>query len=110
MQTSRPDLMDVVRESGRSLTAGVARSRLRGAFVVAQVALALVERVGDGLEINLGLAAAGDAVEEEGAAGIRPAGIAGCLAACCSIGAFHFCRRDAGSTLIHRVDNLPQGC
>ena len=52
MQTSRPDLMDAVRESGRNLTGGVARTRLRGAFVVAQVALALVLLTGSGLLIR----------------------------------------------------------
>ena len=35
-------------------------------------ALALFERVGDGLQINLGLAAAGDAVQEKGADGVLP--------------------------------------
>jgi putative ABC transport system permease protein len=52
MQTSRPDLMDALRESGRSMTGGVARRRLRGAFVVLQVALALVLLTGSGLLIR----------------------------------------------------------
>jgi putative ABC transport system permease protein len=52
MQTSRPNLMDAVRESGRNLTGGAARTRLRGAFVVAQVALALVLLIGSGLLIR----------------------------------------------------------
>jgi putative ABC transport system permease protein len=52
MQVSRPALMSAVRESGRSLTANASSSRLRGAFVVAQVALALVLLTGSGLLIR----------------------------------------------------------
>jgi putative ABC transport system permease protein len=52
MQLSRPVLMNAVRESGRSLTASASNSRLRGAFVVAQVALALVLLTGSGLLIR----------------------------------------------------------
>jgi putative ABC transport system permease protein len=52
MQTSRPDLMEAVRESGRSHTGGVARRRLRSALVVVQVALALVLLTGSGLLIR----------------------------------------------------------
>ena len=52
MQASRPALMNAVRESGRSLTASAGSARLRGAFVVAQVALALVLLTGSGLLIR----------------------------------------------------------
>ncbi len=52
IQIARPDLMQVMRESGRSLSAGSARSRLRSAFVVSQVALALVLLAGSGLLIR----------------------------------------------------------
>ncbi len=52
IQIARPDLMQVMRESGRSLTAGSVRSRLRSAFVVSQVALALVLLAGSGLLIR----------------------------------------------------------
>jgi len=52
MQVSRSALMNAVRESGRSLTASASSSRLRGAFVVAQVALALVLLTGSGLLIR----------------------------------------------------------
>jgi len=52
IQVSRPMLMNAVRESGRSLTASASNSRLRGAFVVAQVALALVLLTGSGLLIR----------------------------------------------------------
>jgi putative ABC transport system permease protein len=51
-QISRPDLMEVLRESGRSATVSKARQRLRSAFVVVQVALALVLLVGAGLAVN----------------------------------------------------------
>jgi len=52
LQVSRPALMNAVRESGRSLTASTSSSRLRGAFVVAQMALALVLLTGSGLLIQ----------------------------------------------------------
>jgi putative ABC transport system permease protein len=52
MQVSKSALMNAVRESGRSLTASASHSRLRGAFVVAQVALALVLLTGSGLLIR----------------------------------------------------------
>jgi predicted permease len=44
--------MNAVRESGRSLTASASNSRMRGAFVVAQIALALVLLTGSGLLIR----------------------------------------------------------
>ena len=49
LQISRPDVMDVLRESSRSTTASGARQQLRGAFVVIQVALSLVLLIGAGL-------------------------------------------------------------
>ncbi len=49
LQISRPDLMEVLRESSRGSTAGGARQRLRGLFVMAQVALSLVLLIGAGL-------------------------------------------------------------
>ncbi|HET9359818.1 MAG TPA: ABC transporter permease [Vicinamibacterales bacterium] len=49
LQLSRLDVVEVVRDAGRGATAGRTRSRLRGAFVVAQVALALVLLVATGL-------------------------------------------------------------
>jgi putative ABC transport system permease protein len=49
LQLSRVDVVEVVRDAGRGATAGPTRSRLRGAFVVAQVALALVLLVATGL-------------------------------------------------------------
>lgn len=52
LQVSKPDLMNAVRESGRSLTASASSARLRGAFVVAQVGLALVLLTGSGLLIR----------------------------------------------------------
>jgi putative ABC transport system permease protein len=52
LQVSRPDLMDALRHSTRSTTAGGARQRMRSAFVVLQVSLALVLLVGAGLMIN----------------------------------------------------------
>lgn len=52
LQASRPDLMDALRDSTRSATAGKTQQRLRSAFVVVQVALALVLLVGAGLMIN----------------------------------------------------------
>ena len=52
LQVSRPGIVNAVRDSGRSLTASASSSRLRGAFVVAQVALALVLLTGSGLLIR----------------------------------------------------------
>ncbi|HEX5431346.1 MAG TPA: ABC transporter permease [Bryobacteraceae bacterium] len=49
LQISRPNLMGMLRESSANTTAGSARQRLRGAFVVVQVSLALVLLVGAGL-------------------------------------------------------------
>jgi len=49
IQISRPDLMEVLRDSSRSTTASGARRNLRGAFVVVQVALSLVLLIGAGL-------------------------------------------------------------
>jgi putative ABC transport system permease protein len=49
LQLSRLDAVEVVRDAGRGATAGPTRSRLRAAFVVAQVALALVLLVATGL-------------------------------------------------------------
>jgi putative ABC transport system permease protein len=49
LQISRPDLMEVLRDSSRSTTAGGAGQRMRGAFVVVQVALSLVLLIGAGL-------------------------------------------------------------
>ncbi len=49
LQISRPDLTEMLRESSRSSTAGGTRQRLRGAFVVLQVALALVLLTSAGL-------------------------------------------------------------
>jgi putative ABC transport system permease protein len=52
LQVSRPDLMDGLRESSRSNTAGGVRLKLRSIFVVAQISLALVLLIGAGLMIN----------------------------------------------------------
>lgn len=49
LQLSRLDVVEVVRDAGRSVTGGPARTRVRNAFVVAQVGLALVLLVGTGL-------------------------------------------------------------
>ena len=49
LQSSRPDLTTSLKDSGRSSTTGVASQRLRGALVIAEVALAVVLLVGAGL-------------------------------------------------------------
>jgi predicted permease len=49
LHSSRPDLVAALKDSGRSSTAGTATQRLRGALVVAEVALAVMLLVGAGL-------------------------------------------------------------
>jgi putative ABC transport system permease protein len=49
IQLSRPDLIGVLRDSGRANTSGMVKQRLRSALVVAEVALAVVLLVGSGL-------------------------------------------------------------
>jgi putative ABC transport system permease protein len=52
LHSSRPDLTRALKDSGRSSTAGAATQRLRGALVVAEVALAVMLLVGAGLFIG----------------------------------------------------------
>jgi predicted permease len=52
MHSSRPDLSTALKDSGRSSTAGAGTQRLRGALVVAEVALAVMLLVGAGLFIG----------------------------------------------------------
>lgn len=52
IQSSRPDLSTALKDSGRSSTAGTSTQRLRGALVVAEVALAVMLLVGAGLFIG----------------------------------------------------------
>ncbi len=52
LRFSRPDLNEALKAGGRSASASLGRSRLRGALVVAQVALALVLLVGAGLMVR----------------------------------------------------------
>ncbi len=49
IQSSRPDLNEALKESGRSSTGGRRRQRLRNALVIAEVSLALVLLTGAGL-------------------------------------------------------------
>lgn len=49
LQASRPHLVDVLKEGGRSGAGGVKSQRVRSALVVAEVALALILLVGAGL-------------------------------------------------------------
>jgi putative ABC transport system permease protein len=52
LQSSRPDLTSALKDGGRSATPGASGQRLRSAFVVAEVALAVVLLVGAGLFIG----------------------------------------------------------
>jgi putative ABC transport system permease protein len=49
LQASRPDLQTVLKDTGKGMTAGARRSRLRSGLVVVEVALALVLLAGAGL-------------------------------------------------------------
>jgi putative ABC transport system permease protein len=49
LQASRPDLQTVLKDTGKGMTAGARRSRLRGGLVVLEVALALMLLAGAGL-------------------------------------------------------------
>jgi putative ABC transport system permease protein len=52
LQASRPDVIDALKDSSRGTTVGPSRRMLRSAFVVAQIATALVLLIGAGLMIN----------------------------------------------------------
>jgi putative ABC transport system permease protein len=52
LQLSKADLNNDLKEGGKTVGEGGARTRLRGAFVVSQVALSLVLLVGAGLLLN----------------------------------------------------------
>jgi putative ABC transport system permease protein len=49
LQSSRPDLQGALKDSGRAASAGASRTRVRGALVVIEVAVALVLLAGAGL-------------------------------------------------------------
>ena len=49
LQASRPNLNEVLKESGRSSSGGAAHHRLRNGLVIAEIALALVLLIGAGL-------------------------------------------------------------
>ena len=49
LQASRPDLQSVLKDTGKGMSAGAGRSRLRSGLVVLEVALALVLLAGAGL-------------------------------------------------------------
>ncbi|HSE96901.1 MAG TPA: ABC transporter permease, partial [Blastocatellia bacterium] len=52
LKYSRPDLIETLKEGGRTSGEGVGRNRVRGFLVVAQVGLALVLLIGSGLLIK----------------------------------------------------------
>jgi putative ABC transport system permease protein len=52
LQASRPNLVDSLKEAGRTSMTGLARHRFRGALVAGQIALALILLAGAGLMIN----------------------------------------------------------
>src|ERR1019366_3536005 len=52
IQSSKPDLNETLKESGRGTSAGRARQRVRSVLVVAELALALVLLTGAGLMVT----------------------------------------------------------
>ncbi len=52
LQSAKPDLSTALKDGGRSATAGAGSQRLRGALVVAEVALAVMLLVGAGLFVG----------------------------------------------------------
>ena len=52
LQLSKPDLYHALKEAGRTVGEGGGRQRLRGLFVVSQVALSLILLDGTGLLLN----------------------------------------------------------
>ncbi len=52
LQATRPDVQETLKEAGQSVTAGVARNRLRKTLVVAEITIALILLAGAGLFIN----------------------------------------------------------
>jgi predicted permease len=52
LQSSRPDLVESLKESTRGAGTSVSRQRLRSALVVSEISLALVLLIGSGLMIN----------------------------------------------------------
>ncbi len=52
IQSSRPDLNETLKESGRGTSAGRSRQRMRSALVVSELALALVLLIGAGLMVT----------------------------------------------------------
>jgi putative ABC transport system permease protein len=52
LQSSKPDLVESLKDSSRSSSSGIARYRLRSGLVTVQIALALMLLIGAGLMIN----------------------------------------------------------
>jgi putative ABC transport system permease protein len=52
LKVARPDLIESLKEGGKTSTASVGRNRLRAALVVGEIAIALILLVGAGLLIN----------------------------------------------------------
>jgi putative ABC transport system permease protein len=69
LQASRPNLVDALKEAGRTSMTGLARHRIRGALVAGQIALALVLLAGAGLMINSFFRLTGSDL------GVKPAGV-----------------------------------
>jgi putative ABC transport system permease protein len=99
---SRQDLNDTLKEGSRGLTGNRGRNRIRGALVVAEIALALVLLIGAGLMLKSFV------ILQRVDAGVRPENV---LVMNFSMGGKKYAKTQARApfmeAVLHRLDQLP---